>query len=208
MSAKTFFTPAAKASVTSTIKAIEGRTSAEIVVTLRDASGHYRHADYLAGLIVAFAGLCFFLYYPADFRVDFFPLETLALFALGAASSAFLPPLRRLLSARSLRERNVLGAARAAFVEQGISRTKRRTGILVFVSMLERRVELVADLGIDAEALGPAWKEAVARLADTLRGDPQIERFVEALGALAAPLEAALPRTDDDENELPDEVVS
>jgi putative membrane protein len=207
MSAKTFFTPAAKSSVTAAIKAIEERTSAEIVVTLRDASGHYRHADYLAGLILALAGLCFFLYYPADFRVDFFPLEAVALFALGAASSAFLPPLRRLLSARALMDRNVLTAARAAFVEQGISRTRGRTGILVFISMLERRVELVADLAIDAEALGAPWKEAVSRLQQTMRGDPELDRFVEALTALAPVLEAALPRAEDDVNELPDEVV-
>ncbi|MEO7330124.1 MAG: hypothetical protein ABI193_16235 [Minicystis sp.] len=208
MSAKTFFTPAAKASVTAAITAIERRTSAEIVVTLRDVSGHYRHADYLAGLILALGGLCFFLYYPADFRVDFFPIEALALFAIGAASSAFLPPLRRLLTARSLMDRNVVTAARAAFVAQGISRTRRRSGVLVFISMLERRVELVADVGIDTEALGSPWKDATARLGETMRGDPEIDRFVEALTALAPVLEVALPRAEDHENELPDEVVS
>ena len=116
MSAKTFFTDAARKSVTSAIAAIEQRTSAEIVVTLRAASGHYRHTDYLVGLAVTFAGLCFFLFYPADFRIDFFPLEALVLFALGAATSAFLPPLRRLLSSRALMQRNVLTAARAAFI--------------------------------------------------------------------------------------------
>ncbi len=208
MSAKTFFTPAAKTSVTAAIAAIERRTSAEIVVTLRDASGHYRHSDYLAGLTLALAGLCFFLYYPADFRVDFFPLEALALFAVGAASSAYLPPLRRLLTSRALMDHNVLVGARAAFVAQGISRTSGRNGILVFISMLERRVELVADIGIDAEALGSPWKEATARLASTLRGDPDLDRFVEALLALAPVLEAAMPRAEDDVNELSDEVVS
>ena len=55
-------------------------------------------------------------------------------------------------------------AARAAFVDQGISRTRGRTGILVFVSLFEREVEVVADVGVDPVLLGEDWTRAVAAL--------------------------------------------
>ncbi|MFO0761317.1 MAG: hypothetical protein U0359_32870 [Byssovorax sp.] len=208
MSAKSFYTDEAKKSVSATIAAIEGVTSAEVVVTLRAASGSYRHADYLAGAVLTFAGLCFFLFYPADFRTEVFPIEALLLFIGGSALSAYLPPLRRLFSSRAHRAESVLTAARAAFVAQGISRTRGRSGILVFVSMLERRVEIVADIGVDEEALGAPWKEARARLAGSIAGDPTIERFIEALAALGPALHEKMPRAEDDVNELSDEVVS
>jgi uncharacterized membrane protein len=54
---------------------VERVTSAEIVVVLRRASGHYRQADLAAGAVAALAGLCVFLYYPEPFDFTFLPLE-------------------------------------------------------------------------------------------------------------------------------------
>jgi putative membrane protein len=92
-------------------------------------------------------------------------------------------------------------------MELGVGRTHDRNGILVLVSLFERRASLVPDVGIDAAALGPEWKARVDAVEASLEGGPSIDRFVEALRALAAPLAAAMPHRDDDVNELPDEVA-
>lgn len=206
MSARDFFTPDAKASVASAIAGVEQQTSAEVVIAVRAASGHYRHSDYLAGLILAAAGLCVFIFHPSPFRPDVFPLEMGVLFIVGSLLSSRLPPLRRLLSSHALMERSVRTEARAAFVELGVSRTKGRCGLLVFVSMLERRVEVVTDIGIDQEALGRPWRTVLDKLNHAIQRDVRIDAFVAALGALGPILAASLPRANDDMDELPNEV--
>src|SRR5438045_3928208 len=69
---------------------------------------------------------------------------------LGAVLAELLPA--RLIE-RGLRER-VLAAARAAFVELGVHRTRARTGVLVYVSVRERRVELVCDVAVVDKVAG------------------------------------------------------
>ncbi|MBI3201229.1 MAG: hypothetical protein HYZ29_06760 [Myxococcales bacterium] len=87
-------------------------------------------------------------------------------------------------------------------MELGVSRTRDRTGLLVFVSMFERKVVVVPDVGIDRAELG----EALAKLESVLSESPELPRLVAALDELASPLARVLPRADDDENELPDTV--
>ncbi len=149
-----------------------------------------------------------FLFDSHEFSIDWMPVDTLAAFALGSVASAFLPAVRRLLTSRSLMRKNVAVAARSAFVELGVSRTSGRSGMLVFVSMFERRVEVVPDIGIDTAVLGPAFADAVRALDASLRKGDRFQRFVLALRALGPILGHALPRRADDVNELPDELAT
>jgi putative membrane protein len=205
MGSVTFTDEAAKAEVAAAIRAVESATSAEVVVAVRARSGHYRHTDYLVGFALSFVALLFFLFDPHEFDIDWMPLDTLVAFALGALLSAGLAPLRRVLTSRKLMQKSVLTAARAAFVELKIARTSGRNGILVFVSKFERRVEVVADIGVDPVVLGPAFADAVAALDAALRSRSSFTKFLEALRSLGPVLGKAMPRMADDVNELPDE---
>jgi putative membrane protein len=205
MSHRSFFTEDARSRVAAAVAEVEGQTSAEIIVALRKSSGHYRHTDYLVGILLATASLLIFLFYPEPFDVDAYPIEAAAFFAFGCVTSAFLPPLRRALTSRRLMEQGTRTAARAAFVELGVSRTRGRTGVLVFVSMFERRVEVVADIGVDEAALVPAFRDALQKLERAVR-EGEIDRFLDGLRSMGPALACALPRAADDINELPDEV--
>jgi putative membrane protein len=195
----------AKTEVASAIRAIESATSAEVVVAVRARSGHYRHTDYLVGFAMSFAALLVFLFDSHEFDIDWMPVDTLVAFALGTLLSAGLPPLRRVLTSRKLMRANVATAARAAFVELKISRTSGRSGILVFVSKFERRVEVVPDIGVDPAVLGAPFADAVGALDAALRARGSFPKFLEALRSLGPVLGKALPRMADDVNELPDE---
>jgi putative membrane protein len=208
VSISSFFAPDAAARVRDAVAAVEQQSSAEIVVALRHSSGHYRHADYLVGALVVFALLCLFLYHPEPFDFTWLPLELLAGFLVGAFASSQLPPLRRLLTAQKVLDQSTHNAARALFVDQKITRTSGRTGVLVYLSMLERKVEIVADLGVEDEVLGAPWKAARAALERTLTEDPSLDRLIASLRALGPALAEKLPRAADDVNELSDEVLS
>jgi putative membrane protein len=200
-----FTDKAARAEVASAIRAVESATSAEVVVAVRARSGHYRHTDYLVGFAFSFVALLFFLFDPHEFEIDWMPVDTLVAFALGTLLSVGFSPLRRVLTSRKLMRENVRTAARATFVDLKIAKTSGRTGILVFVSSFERRVEVVPDIGVDPVVLGPGFERAVSELDLALRRRASFVSFVEALRALGPILGRALPRTADDVNELPDE---
>lgn len=201
MAARDFASDDARARVKRVIAELEAQRSAEVVVAVRPSSGDYRHIDYLVGFAAAFASLLVFIFHPRAMRSDVFPIEQALVFVLGAAVSRLLPPLRRVLSSRKRLDENVERAARAAFVELGVSRTRERTGILVYASLLERDVRVVADIGVPddvAEKLSKALVPAVR--------DADLSRFVSGLGSTGKALARALPRRANDENELPDEV--
>jgi putative membrane protein len=206
MSEHSFYEERAKAEAKAAVVAVEAQTSAEIVVALRLASGPYRDADYLAGFVAALTALVAMLFVDRPFQLETFPLAVAVAFAAGAFLTSRLPPLRRLFLRQGRRSAAVRAAARAAFVDLGVSRTHRRSGILVYVSMLERLVEVVPDVGVDPGALGAEWKDAVAALSASLRPRPSLDRFLGALRALGPVLGRALPHHEGDANELPDDV--
>jgi putative membrane protein len=201
---QSFFGAGAREKAARAVAAIEARTSAEIVLAVRPISGHYRHVDYLAGLVLAFVVLLLLLFLPQPFTVDTMPIDVLAAFAIGALGCAHAPPLRRRLVATKLLDDSVRTAARAAFVDGGVARTRGRTGVLIFVSIFERRVEVVGDLGIDPERLGEAYAAAVGAIRGSLSTGLDFTKFLAAVEALGPALEGALPRREDDENELSD----
>ena len=201
MSLDTLLGPEARRLATAAIAAIEAQTSAEVVVTLRRQSGDYAAADRLAGALAAFACLLVLLFHPHPFAVSTMPVDVLLAFGLGLFASARSAAVRRALTSAATRARLVATAARAAFVEQGVARTAQRTGLLVYVSLLERAVEVVADVGVDPAALGPAWTASLTALRSAVvRGDA--DAFHAALVALGPPLGQALPRRADDRDEL------
>jgi putative membrane protein len=203
----TLASPEGKTRIAKAIGAIEKKSSAEIVAVLRASSGSYRHADLAFGAIVALGILSFFLYHPDEFDFTWLPLEQAAGFVLGALVCSKLPPLRRLLSGGLVRKANVLSAARAAFVELGISKTRARSGILLYLSLLERDVVLVRDVGIDEKELATDLTTAETALRDAFRAD-NLDDFEKAFLAVGEALARVHPVTDDDIDELPNEVAA
>ncbi len=202
MSERDFFSEVARKGVTDAVVDIERQTAGEIVVVVRRTSGTFREVDLAAGAALAFAALLVLLFDPWPVAVAAIPVDVALAFAAGAALSASVGPLKRALLGPRRAGAQVRARAREAFVEQGVSRTRGRTGILVYVSTFERRVELVPDTAVDpqlVEGPGRAMGEAVRRA--------DLPAFLAALRALGPSLGAALPRSADDVNELPDAPV-
>ena len=59
------------------------------------------------------------------------------------------------------RERKVHTAGAGAFGERGIAKPRRSTGMLGYLSLLERRIELIADRGILDAVPSLEWNQLV-----------------------------------------------
>ncbi|MCA9635515.1 MAG: hypothetical protein KC420_05710 [Myxococcales bacterium] len=197
---------AGKAALTAAIQAVEAVSSAEVVITVRPSSGFYLHADLLVGVVVGVATLTFLLFSHVEFAIPWFVVDPIVMGALAAWLSSRSPGLRRLLTPRRLRRRWVRAAAYAAFYERGVRLTAERTGILVYVSHLERDAALIGDQGVVTVVPPERWHAAADAIAGAVargRGSAGIAAEVSALAGLLGPY---LPRAEDDINELPDEV--
>jgi putative membrane protein len=187
---------------------VEARSSAEVVIVVRPASGSYLAADLIAGIAMALVWLWFQLFSPWEFRLEWILAGPPLLGAATALAVSRAPGVRRRLTPSARRRDAVRSAACAVFLDRGVDRTRGRTGLLVYVSLLERRAEVVADRGIESAVPATEWKARVAALVDGVaRGEPGralAARLVE-LGDLLA---AALPRSAEDVDELSNEVVA
>jgi len=205
MSQAAFFNDDAQQRAAKTVEQIETKTAAEVVIVLRSCSGHYRHTDYLFGFVCAMGALCALLFLPEPFLIDTWPLELTVVFALGALLSANFGALRKLLTSRRLMEDSVRQAARAHFVSAGIGATREHTGVLVYVSMFERHVEIVTDVGVAAVRKKAAFDKALTELSAAVH-EARFDHFLDALLHLTIPLSKVAPRRADDTNELPDKM--
>lgn len=200
-----FFKLQAQEAAAGSVRSLEARTSAEVVVTVRRKSGDYRPAAYHFAFGVTALVVLYLLVTPEIYSVGAIALEAALSFALGLALALGFRPLLRLLVRARVLEQRVQDAAKVAFFDLGISRTTGRTGVLVFVSTFERRCAVLTDVGVDVAALGPAWSKACADLTRGVaaRDFAAFQRALESLGPI---LGARLPRSANDVNELADEV--
>lgn len=200
--------PSAKQRVAALVTELEQQTSAEIVVRVSLGSGDYRAADTKAGLAALSIALLVFLFHPEPFDTRYFPVVAALTYLFGATVCRLFEPLRRALTPRLEREHKVSVAAKAAFYDDGVAQTKKRLGLLVYVSAFERKVRLVPDGGFPKTALGAPLERAEKRLDRALEAGLSVDDFERALRDLGKLLAEVVPRQADDENELPDEVRS
>ncbi len=197
------FDEAAQLNLTNCVTKIETTTDAELVLTVRARSGSYRHADYLFGASLAFIGLLFLLFSPFDFHPYWVAIDVAVLFAIGAFSSSRSNSIRRLLTTEKFRSQAVRTGAAAMFYEAGIANTGAEMGVLIYLSILERRLEVIADRGILKGVNALEWNQVVFELHEAGR-KAQPQPLLSALEHLGVLLTTHLPATGDNPNELPD----
>ena len=186
-----------------TVRDIEKKTDAEIVIVVRGRSGAYAHADYLCGAILAFLGLLFVLFSPFDFHTYWVPIDVVVLFVAGAYVSSRSYVVRRLFTTASFRAKAARTGAAAMFYEAGIANTLAENGVLVYLSLLERRLEVIADRGILKAVPALKWNNTLFELKNAGQAcDPDaLDRALRNLGSLLAEY---LPPTGENPNELAD----
>jgi len=197
--------PDDRAKVAHRIADIEARTAGEIVVHVVDQSDDYSfwRLFFAVGGAVALSEAASLLWpeigpYALESAVA---LAALLWFAFG------WPPLLGRLVPRLAAAQAVHRRAAFAFVDDGVHHTRDASGVLVFLSRLERRVEILADAGIHARVGVEGWTRHVETIVSGLKQGDGTERLLEALDAIGAELEAGFPPRPDDENELENHVI-
>jgi hypothetical protein len=171
-----FFEPKVRAAVAAALDELGPRTTVAVSVAVRRSVGTYPEASLLGGLIVLFAYLAVFLYFPEPFTVTYLPAELAGAAVVGALVVRAFPSLARRLSSGRRRSRAVEGAAAQLFVE-------REAGLVVLVAAHERAAVVTGAPRLLRE-LGEPLSAARKKLDRAVRLDEDPARFEGALREL------------------------
>lgn len=202
----TFVNASAQAALRDAVEAVEGRSAVEVVISVRSSSSSYLHVDLALGALGGLGGLLYALYAERVFPLHTIPLVVVAGFAAGALLSVSLRPLRRLLGTRGV-ETCVAQAARAQFFDLGVSNTRQRSGMLIYVSLFEARCQVLVDSGLRQALPAETLEQLVQRIEASLGGrtnEAGARALAQAVSESAETLARHLPRAADDVDELPD----
>lgn len=193
-----------QAAIRAAVSRAETRTSGEIVPLLVAQSDDYREAAAQAATVIAAAlalalGLALhdtsvWLFLPMAFAFHFPILAVVR--RLPLLKLAFTPAVR-------VREAVQRRAIRA-FHEKGLHRTRDENGILIFISLLEHKVWILGDRGINAVIPPERWIALAATLSSGIRRGQLTESLVGVIAEVGDILEEHFPLRHDDTNELPD----
>jgi putative membrane protein len=232
--ADNFFNDNDKTLIDLAIKDVEKKTSGEIVVMVVDSSDRYADID---AIIAVLAGALFSIYpaeliflrsqhyitklFPVFYWSSSIPDSTrfaAGLFAFIVLTVAVYFPLRYILSRvswirrfflsdrrmdREVRERSI-----RAFHQHGLHNTVDETGILFLISLLEKKVYILADKGIyqkinqsDLDGYASAVAAGIAR-------NRTAESLCESIRTIGADLAKYFPPRNNDRNELTDSIIT
>lgn len=192
--------------VEAAIAAAEARSAGEVVVAVLPRSDTY---DLTRGM--AAAGWTLATVLLVQYTSPYMPTLWLLLaqvpvalvwwYVLGA--QRFL----RMFLFRDEITRAVRRRALQLFTERGVYRTRDRSGLLIVVSELEHRVEILGDEGIHQHVGAAGWEAHARTLVQGIRAGRTKETLVHVIGQCGDILAERFPRRPDDTNELPDTLV-
>jgi putative membrane protein len=194
------------------VRAAELRTRGEIVPMIVPASARYREAEHRAAALLAFAVLAVISVgiYGGEWTTThpgWVIAGVLGAYVAGTIIGRAPLAIRVLVSDARMAEKVRL-RARAAFYEQGLHRTREGTGVLIFLSLLERRVQVLADEAINRRVSEATWSGIVDTVVEGVKRGHAADALCRAITTCGDTLAEHFPaRPGDNPNELGDEAV-
>ena len=92
----------------------------------------------------------------------------------------------------------------AVFSELGVWDTERNNGVLLYLLLAERNVEIVADRGFNGKVSAEEWEDVCRRMEGALREGRAADAVIAGIESLTQIVARHFPPLPADRNELPD----
>ncbi len=214
------FNKADKEIIKVAVQEAENKTSGEIAVAFIKESDNYAIYELLFALLggfIYFFVMMFFVNgienllknmfwgYSVNYLLLFYGLSIFVVISIVYLLSN-LSFIDRLIIPKSVMRRKVNERAVRQFMESGVYNTKDRTGILIFVSILEHRVELLADKGINRKISQEKWESILNHIVEGIKSDNITQNLSESIYECGKILAEHFPIQPGDVNELKDDI--
>ena len=205
--AQTFLTKEEQDSLVQCVKDVEKRTSGEIVPVIASTSYDYRRAGLIGGLIFGVvAAVCTATIFN---RTDMwaFLVQFLGFFFVFSRLLNAFPAMKKpFISKREMQE-EVNEAAFTAFYQYGLHHTRDLTGIIIYVSVFERSVQILADKGINDKVDPNVWGEVITTITEGIRAGRSGEALCHGVTRCGELVTRNFPIKPDDTDELPNLII-
>lgn len=211
--ATTFFSSSEQDKIRQAVQDAERKTSGELVPMLVSDSHSYPLAAVRGGALAALILSILFTETVAGmfwlhgsnmwiFLCLFFPLYWISNMLV-----THNPVLKRPFLFNDEIETEVQSAAFASFFRERLYKTRDENGILIYISLLERRVWILADSGINERIEPGQWDAALQLITSGIKNGNACESLCQSIEMIGDILEKEFPVRDDDKNELHDLII-
>ena len=211
--AKRFLTKSEQNDIIAAVKNAEKFTAGEIVPMVVSASYHYPMADVVGAAALALpASLIItplvggWLWVGTGSMWLFLGIFSVLFIAFHEIVKHTLWLKRLFISQREIDE-EIEEAAVTGFYREGLYRTRDETGVLIFISVFEHKVRILADRGINEKVEQGWWDEVVQVIVDGIKRERQAQGICEAVKKVGEILRVHFPARSDDTDELNNLIV-
>ena len=190
--------------ISNAIRAAEAGTSGEIVCVLARTSSHVTALPILLAAVAALVLPWMLVLFTAMPIYRILSLQIIVFVVLMVILC--LPRIRVALMPQRARRTIAHRVAMEQFTIRDLARKKERSSILIFVSLAERYVRIIADDGIAARVPQSHWQAAIDALVAHMRDGRIADGFVTAIDLCGNELAQHFPRAKASRDQLPDRI--
>lgn len=102
---------------------------------------------------------------------------------------------------------DVIEQATKRFNQLDMHKTALKNGILIFLALDDHKFAIIGDAGIDQKVPENFWQETKDLMIDYFKKNLYVDGLVAGIDRAGKQLKTFFPRSDDDINELPDDIA-
>lgn len=186
----------------------ETKSNSELVPMIVSTSDNYPAAHWRAAIIVSFL-FSLGLYFSPLAIIN--PIYFLWIQIPGLFIGYWLgnvPAITRLLITKEEIEFEVTQRAIEAFYEHNLHVTDKHNGVLIFISLLERKIKIITDVGVKQKVDQKIWDEIIGEFTEKVAKGDFVEALKNTIEAASSILETYFPKTTTGKkNELKNDII-
>ena len=204
------------------VEEAEKKTTGEIALALAPESAHYSFWELLFAnivtsvilmVLVPFSGKISEIYNliywqnPPSWIVPLFFVVTAFASIVAIFYISNIPAIDRIIIPKTVKKYCVTSRAFRYFTESGVYATAEHSGILIYVSYMEKQVRIIADEGINAKISQDMWNLLADEMAENIKKGDVVTAFTTIVEKCGQLLAENFPNHEENPNELSDGLV-
>jgi putative membrane protein len=197
-----------RAQIREMITEAEKKSNSEMVPMITVRSDTYPAAHFRCAIVISFL-FSIGLYFSPFSIIN--PIYFLWIQLPGLVLGYYLaniPMITRLFITKQEIEYEVTQRAIEAFFEHNLHTTEKHNGVLIFISLLERKIKIITDVGVKQKVNQKVWDEIIYDFTEKVKKESFVEALKETILATSNVLENYFPRDNSaKKNELKNDII-
>ncbi len=186
----------------------ELKSDSEIVPMIVSRSDNYPAAHFRSAIIVSFLFSLGLYFSPLSIINPIYFLWIQIPGLILGYYMANMPSITRLLITKQEIEYEVTQRAIEAFFEHNLHTTEQHNGVLIFISILEKKIKIITDVGVKKKVDQKIWDEIIFDFTEKVKEGQFVEALKNTIAATSDIMENYFPSNGKEKkNELKNDII-